>query len=128
MRIISLKKRKLAKLLIAIAVLLFVFKPFLGFALFSRLHPPVQHNVFVKAFSKRNLEDSENSDSNVKKLQTRLADPVLPFTLLFSFLLDLIFPAVFAPGPDITYRVLWLLKLRPYPGEPAYLLNGKLTI
>ena len=121
----SLKKYKLVKILIAIAVLLFILKPFLGFAMFSRLHPPMQDNIFVKVFSKGNLEDPENSNSNVSAIQKNLADPDLPFTLLFSFLLSIIFPAVLALRAKITNR---FLRLRPYPGRPAYLLNGKLTI
>lgn len=128
MSCMSLNKRKSATILIAIAVLFFVLKAFLGFALFSRLNPPAQDNIFVKVFSKRKLEDSENSETNVKTLQKNLADPVLAFTLLFSFLLGIIYPAVLMPGANIDNRVLRLRKFRLFTGDRACLLNGKLTI
>ena len=120
-----LKKHKLVKIIIAMAVLLFVLKPFLGYTVFSGLHPSVPGNIFIKVFSKGNLEDPEKCNSNVSAIQKNLAGPDLPFTLLFTFLLSIIFPAVLALRAKITNR---FLGLRPYPGRPAYLLNGKLTI
>ena len=119
---------KSAKIFLSLAVLLFVAKPFLGFTMFSRLHPPAEENIFVKAFTKRKLEDSENSIFKASAIQKKLADPVDQFILRFSFLLSIIFPAVFAAGINITDRFLTQLRLSISPPENAYLLNGKLII
>ncbi len=119
---------KSGKIFLVLAVLLFVAKPFIGFTVFNRTHQPATENILVKAFTKRKLEDTETNKSNINSILKNLANPVIPFTVLFSFFLALIFPAVLASGADITNRFLRLLKLRPFPGEPAYLLNGKLTI
>ena len=121
-------KLKSAKIFLCLAVLLFVAKPFIGFAMFSRKHPPAVESILVKAFTKRKLEDSENSNFNIKAIQKKLAEPVQYFILRFSFLLTIIFPAIFASGIDITNRFLRGIKLSLYLCEHTYLLNGKLII
>ena len=121
-------KLKSAKIFFCLAVLLFVAKPFLGFSMFSRLHPPAEESIFVKAFTKRKLEDPENSNLSASVIQKKLAEPVQQFILRFSFLLTILFPAVFAAGPQITNRFLRRVKLSMYPLRDTYLLNGKLII
>jgi hypothetical protein len=116
-----------AKIFLSLAVLLFVAKPFLGFTMFSRLHPPAEENIFVKSFTKRKLEDSENSIFNTSAIQKKLADPVDQFILRFSFLLSIIFPAIFA-AVNISNRFLNELRLSLSPPGHTYLLNGKLII
>ncbi|HEY2582505.1 MAG TPA: hypothetical protein VGI43_11900 [Mucilaginibacter sp.] len=115
-----------AKIFFCFAVLLFVAKPFLGFTMFSRMHPPAAENIFVKAFTKRKLEDPENN--NFSAIQKKLADPVRQFILRFSFLLSILFPALYAPGINITNLFLKKLRLSLSPREHTYLLNGKLII
>ena len=117
-----------AKIFFCLAVLLFVAKPFLGFTMFSRAHPPATDNIFVKAFTKRKVEDPENSNLSASAIQKKLAEPVNEFILRFSFLLCIIFPLAFADGTNITNLFLRTLKLRLYPRDPAYLLNSKLII
>jgi hypothetical protein len=123
-----MRKLTSAKIFFCLAVLLFVAKPFLGFTMFSRLHPPAIENIFVKAFTKRKLEDSENSKFNAAAIQKKLADPVEQFILRFSFLLSIIFPAAFLAGLNINNRFLRRLQLSLSQNEPAWLLNGKLII
>ncbi len=117
-----------AKIFFCLAVLLFVAKPFLGFTMFSRVHPPAVDNIFVKAFTKRKLEDPENGNLSASSIQKKLAEPVKEFTLRFSFLLCIIFPLAFAAGTNITKLFLRRLKLSIYPPGDTYLLNSKLII
>src|ERR1035438_3224781 len=117
-----------AKIFFCLAVLLFVAKPFLGFTMFSRVHPPAADNIFVKAFTKRKLEDPENSSFSSGAIQKKLAEPVNEFILRFSFLLCIIFPLAFAAGADITNSFLRASQLRLYLRGHTYLLNSKLII
>lgn len=126
--VLNMRKLKSAKIFFSLAVLLFVAKPFLGFSMFSRLHPPSEENIFVKAFTKRKLEDPENSNFTAKAIQKKLAEPIQQFVLRFTFLLSTLFPAIFASRADITTGFLKRLKLSLSPYRPTYLLNGKLII
>jgi hypothetical protein len=119
---------KSAKIYLCFAVLLFVAKPFLGFTMFSRMHPPAIENIFVKAFSKRKIEYSEDSNFNMGAIQKKLADTLGLFFLRFSFLLSILFPAIFAIGININNRFLHDIQLNLAPNGRYYLLNGKLLI
>ncbi len=119
---------KSAKMYLCFAVFLFVAKPFLGFAIFSRTHPPAIENIFVKAFSKRKIEYSEDSNFNMGAIQKKLADPLGLFFLRFSFLLSILFPAIFAIGTNINNRFLHDIQLNLALSGRSYLLNGKLLI
>jgi hypothetical protein len=123
-----MRKLTSAKIFFCLAVLLFVAKPFLGFTMFTRLHPPGIENIFVKAFTKRKLEDSENNKFNAAAIKKKLADPVQLFILRFSFLLAIIFPATFLAGLNVNSRFLRRLQLSLSATQPAWLLNGKLII
>ncbi|HAL81526.1 MAG TPA: hypothetical protein DCO83_04230 [Mucilaginibacter sp.] len=117
-----------AKIFFCLAVLLFVAKPFLGFSMFSRQHPPAVENILVKAFTKRKPEDPENSVSKTEAIQKKLAEQARYFVLRFSFLLGIISPLVFASGANITPRFLRGLQLSLPPQRDTWLLNGKLII
>ena len=119
---------KSGKVFLVLAVLLFVAKPFIGFTVFNQKHKLAAENILVKAFTKRKLEDTENNKSNISAILKNLRDPSIPFTLLFSYFLALIFPAVLTLGADITNRSLRLDQLALLSGRSAYPLNGKLTI
>ena len=118
---------KSAKIYFAFAVLLLVAKPFLGFAMFSRMHPPVVESILVKAFTKRKIEHNEDSKFNMNTVQKNLADPVKQVLLLFSFLLGILFPLLLA-GKNITDRLLNEIKLSLSPPEHTYLLNCTIII
>jgi hypothetical protein len=128
LRIKKMLHIKTAKIYLCFAVLLFVAKPFLGFGMFSRLHPPAIENIFVKSFTKRKAEFSEDSNYSTNAVQKKLANPPLPFILRFSCLLSIIFPAVFAFSANITNRLLSQVRLSFYPSMDSCLLNGKLII
>jgi len=117
-----------AKIFFCLAVLLFVAKPFLGFSMFNRQHPPAVENIFVKAFTKRKLEDPENGISKTEAIQKKLAEQTRYFVLRFSFLLGIIFPFFFSSGANITSRFLRGLQLSLIPQRDTWLLNGKLII
>jgi hypothetical protein len=123
-----MRKLTSAKIFFGLAVLLFVAKPFLGFTMFSRLHPPAIESIFVKAFTKRKLEDSENNKFSAAAIQKKLADPVKQYILRFSFLLSIVFPVIFLAGLNINNRFLRRLQLNVSATQPAWLLNGKLII
>ena len=107
-----------AKIFFCIAALLFVAKPFLGFTMFSRMHPPATQNIFVKSFTKRKLEYSENSSFNMNAVQKKLADPVKQVFILFSCLLGILFPALLA-GKNITDRFLNEIQWQPNYGSDS---------
>src|SRR5476649_267984 len=97
---------KSAKIVFSLSVLLFVAKPFLGFSMFSRMHPPTAKNIFVKSFNKRKLDFRRDSNYNMASVQQRLAEPVDPLFLAIRILLGLILPAIFAFGINLTNRAL----------------------
>jgi len=117
-----------AKIFFFFAVLLFVAKPFLGFSMFNSSMPRSAENIFIKAFTKRKQEFSEDSDFNVVAVQKKLAEPIERFLLRFSFLLSILFPAVFKNGMCATNCFLSYLRLNLSPPQHTYLLNGKLLI
>ena len=118
---------KLIKIFLFFAALLLVAKPFLGFAFFSRTHPPAAKSIFVKAFTKRTLEYSENSSLDSQTILKKLADPLTP-VLLFAFLLAMLFPLVLLAGSNTTNRFLREMLLGLSPRRPTWLLNSKLII
>jgi hypothetical protein len=119
---------KIAKIYFCFAVLLFIAKPFLGFSMFTRVHPPAAENIFIKVFNKRKLEYRAGGSYDISTIQKKLADPVNPLFLPFFFLLGLLFPLVFAPATNITGGLLRGIQLGLSPTEHTYLLNGKLII
>jgi hypothetical protein len=119
---------KSAKIYFYFAVLLLVAKPFLGFTMFSRIHPPADQNIFIKAFTKRKQEYAEDSTFDMNAVQKKLADPVKQVFLLFSFFLTILFPWLLAAGKNITDRFLNEIQLSLAPPEHSYLLNGTLLI
>jgi len=119
-------KKNFAKIFFVISVLLFVAKPFLGFSMFSRMHPPPVQNIFVKSFTKRKAEFQEDK-LGIEAIQKKLAEPLKVQLLLFALLLSILFPATFVLG-NITRRFLNNISLSLSPTGPAWLLNGKLII
>jgi len=118
---------KSAKIFFFFAVMLLVAKPFLGFSMFSRLHPPAEENIFVKAFNKRKQEYAEDSNYDVIAIQKKLADPARHFLLHFSVLLNILFP-FFSIVADISNRFFKDLQLNLLPRKRTYLFNSKLII
>jgi hypothetical protein len=123
-----MRQVKIIKIYFCFAVMLLVAKPFLGFSMFSRIHPPAEENIFVKAFNKRKQEYTEDSSFDIIEIQKKLADPVNQLFFRFAFFLAIILPAVFNAGINITNRFLRNIQLSlPQPGH-SWLLNSKLII
>jgi hypothetical protein len=97
----------------------------LGFALLDKRHPPVEDSILAKIFSKRKPELSEESSFG-SAIEKKLANPGLDIFSCFNCFLDVLFPAVFEAGNKINARLL--CELQPTPGEPAWLLYGKIII
>lgn len=119
---------KSAKIYFCFAVFLLVAKPFLGFAMFSRIHPPAGANIFIKAFDKRKQEYAEDSDNDIIAIQKKLADPVKQVILHFLILLNILFPTATETRADITTNFLRRMRLSLLPRENTWLLNSKLII
>ncbi|TWI98215.1 hypothetical protein JN11_03294 [Mucilaginibacter frigoritolerans] len=119
---------KTAKIYFSLAVLLLVAKPFLGFGMFSRIHPPADENIFVKAFNKRKQEYSEDSNNDFNTLLKKLAEPAKLFFLRFLYFLNILFPAVFAAGISITTGLLNKIRSDLSDGKQVWLLNSTLLI
>lgn len=119
---------KSAKIYFCFAVLLLVAKPFLGFTMFSRVNPPAYETILVKAFTKRKQEYAEDSSFDIAAIVKKLANPVEAVFLRFSFFLNILFPAIFNAGINITARFLNQIQISLSARSNAYLLNGSLLI
>jgi hypothetical protein len=119
---------KTAKIYLCFAVLLLVAKPFLGFSMFSRVHPPAEESIFVKVFNKRKQEYSEDSANDFNTVLKKLAEPVQVFFLRFLYFLNILFPAVFADGISITTGLLNKIRSDLSDGKQTWLLNSMLLI
>ena len=119
---------KSAKIFVFFAVLFFVAKPFLGFSMFNRLHPPAVESIFVKVFAKRKLEERESNKVSTETIKKTLADAAQQFVLRFAFLLNILFPVIFLAGIYINKWALRKLRLSLAPAEPSWILNRKLII
>jgi len=119
---------KSIKLYFFLAVLFFVAKPFLGFSMFSRVNPPGTENIFIKSFTKRKQEFVEDSNFDIATVQDKLADPLRPLFLRFSYFLNILFPAAFGVSVHLTNSFLEGIFLKLAPCRQTYLVNGKLII
>lgn len=111
-----------------LAVFMLAAKPFVGFSAVKLIGKGKIPGVFVKAFTKRKQEYVEDSTFDISAIQKRLANPLLASTVLFSFLLNFIFPPIFRKDREITAGVLSDIHLSLFPPQHRYLLSGKLII
>lgn len=116
------------KYILFIAVLMFAAKPFVGFSVYDQIRLGTTAKIFVKAFTKRKQEFIEDGDFDISATQKKLANPLLALTILFSFLLDTLFPAIFNRVKAITDSILNNIRSGLLPPLPRYLLAGKLII
>ncbi|MBD1386131.1 hypothetical protein IDJ75_12640 [Mucilaginibacter rigui] len=103
-------------------------KPFIGFNALEKLQECKLPGICVKAFTKRKQEYVEDSAFDISTIQKRLANPDLALTLLFSLLLNTLFPSVFKKTQNITAGILSHIHLNLSPPLHRYLLSGKLVI
>jgi hypothetical protein len=121
-----MRKLTSAKIFFCLAALLFVAKPFLGFSIFSRVHPPAVENIFVKAFTKRKVETHDSNKRSAEAIQKKLGDAAQQFSLLIFALLSIILPLVLLSSLIIPVQRGPVFSLAP--SQPSWLLNGKLII
>jgi hypothetical protein len=87
--------------------MLFVARPFLGFAFFNQQYRPKQvHSILVKSFSKRKPESLEEANANVEFIHHLLTNPLAFIISTISFLLLTLFPSVFKNCAEITNSFL----------------------
>lgn len=121
-----MQKIKTFRLIISIAALVFVAKPFAGFGTLSRQFKPiVSHTILVKSFTKRKPESLEDADEKLQAIHWVLTNPLLPLLSGISFLLSLLMPAIVR---DISRPTSAGIRCLLPSAQPAYLLAGKLTI
>lgn len=111
-----------------LAVIMLAAKPFVGFSAVKLLATRKTTSIVVKAFTKRKQEYVEDSAFDVSTIQKRLANPLLPITVLFSFLLNSLFPSIFQKAGAVTSGILSGIHLSLFPPPHRYLLSGKLVI
>jgi hypothetical protein len=123
-----MKKLQSAKIYLFLAALLFVAKPFLGFEMFSKLRPPAEESIFIKTFSKRRPEYSEDNSINLFEVQKKAIDLLPLFFSGISFLLSILFPLVITAGIKISKGYLCNIQLSVFNPTDSWLLNGYLLI
>jgi hypothetical protein len=123
-----MRQFKIVKILFFLAVLFFVAKPFLGFCMFTRLNPPSEVSIFVKAFTKRKQEYVKDSKFDIQTVQQKLADPANQLLLGFAFLLSILFPLISLDRISISNRYLRRLNLSLSPSPDTWLLNSQFLI
>ena len=111
-----------------LAVFMLAVKPFVGFNAFKGIEQGKTPRLFVKSFTKRKQEYIEDSDLDMSTVQKRFADPFVGLTLLFSFLLNTLFPSIFRKPQSVIAGILVNNHLSLFPPQPRYLLSGKLII
>jgi GTP:adenosylcobinamide-phosphate guanylyltransferase len=99
-----------------------------GFHLVKNLKEGKPIGICIKAFTKRKQEYVEDSSFDVLTIQKRLANPLLVLTVLFSFLLNALFPSLFKKVREVTTGMLAAIYLGLFPPTHKYLLSGKLVI
>jgi len=120
---------KTFRLFISLAAILFVAKPFIGFAAFnSSSHPRILHSVLVKSFTKRKPESLQDGYAKSEVIHESLTNPLLVLLSGIVFLLAMLFPFLLDKGIRLTNRILLAICAIILPPEPAYLLTGKLII
>ena len=123
-----MKKLQSAKIYLFLAALLFVAKPFLGFEMFSKLHPPAEESIFIKSFSRSRPEYSEDNNFNLFEVQKKALPLLPPLFLGIAFLLSILFPVVFIAGININQRFLRGIRLTICLPADTWLLHGSLLI
>jgi hypothetical protein len=120
---------KFFRLFISLAAILFVAKPFIGFAAFNySAHPRISYTVLVKSFTKRKPESLQDGYARGEVIHQSLTNPSLVLLSGILFLLAMLFPFLIDKGRRLTNRVLLAICAIILPPEPAYLLTGKFII
>jgi hypothetical protein len=117
------------KLILAIAAILFIAKPFVGFGVYSALHEnPHETNLLVKVFAKRKPEFMEEVVAKSVVFQTLLRDKAREFAFTINALLACIYSLFAILSISTVNRFLQSQQYSRAPAEPIYQLTRQLTI
>ena len=113
-----------------LAALMFVAKPFIGFALAGTNAASIvqSHSLLAKSFTNRKPEDLEDGKAKASAIHLQLTNPPLPLLLNITALLTLLFPLLFKRDERMGYGFINELKTALMPAAQPYLLTGKLSI
>jgi hypothetical protein len=118
--------KKWIKIFLSVAVLMFVARPFIGFAM-NRSTTPVQ-SILLKSFQKRKLDFIENGKFDVHAVQKKLADPVTHIFAPFLCLSALLFLFAFVDPASSLNKLIRLTRFGVSYAAPAWLLNSQFII
>lgn len=117
------------KLILAIAAILFIAKPFVGFGVYSLLHTsPHETNLFVKVFTKRKPEFMEEVVAKSVVFQSLLRDKANEFAFTFNALLACLYSLFTVLSINAFNRFLRRQQYIRASADPIYLLTRQLTI
>jgi hypothetical protein len=119
---------KSVKVFLCFAVFLLVAKPFLGFSMFSRTHPPSRRSIFVKAYTKRKQEYTEGSKFSIESIQKKLSEPADQLRLRFIAFLSILFPFAFCKIISVTNGLIKQYNLSSAFCETSYQRTSILII
>jgi hypothetical protein len=114
--------------LFLLSVLLFIAKPFIGFAASAKREHVTASNILIKSFDKRKPEDFHDAEQKKATIRQMLTEPPLNLLVPISLLLGFIFPLIFEPTQRISDGFLSSIKYSLIPASQPYLLTGKLSI
>lgn len=123
-----MRRMQTYKLILCIAAMIFLAKPFLGFNLYEQLQDSSQENsVIVKIFAKRKPEFLEDAITKAMAFQAMIKERGVQFVLTINALLFALFPlTVFSKR---SHRRSGNFAWPPLSRiEPIYLLTGRITI
>lgn len=122
-------KLKVIKLILMLAAILFVAKPFFGFSGSIYLKENKYNTIIlVKAFTKRLPEYFEEAELKKAAIQRLITNPPVNLELAISLLLSILFPMLYCIKRNITGQYIDQLAYKSLQDERTYLLTGKLTI
>lgn len=119
---------KAIKLILAIAALLFIAKPFIAFNVLNGFRHGHHHRlVLVKAFTKRKPEFLEDSEKEKTAFHYKISNPPQKSNISIALLLAFLFPLA-SLSKQLQKRPISSLIKDADDGTKTYLLTGKLTI
>ncbi|WP_342645117.1 hypothetical protein [Mucilaginibacter sp. CSA2-8R] len=117
------------KLILAIAAIFFIAKPFVGFGVYSALHEsPHETNVLVKVFAKRKPEFMEEVAAKSVVFQTLLRNKAREFAFTINALLACLYSLFAILSISTVNRFLRSQRYFRTSAEPIYLLTRQFTI
>jgi hypothetical protein len=123
-----MRRTQTYKLILCLAAMIFIAKPFLGFNLYEQLQDSSQENsLIVKIFAKRKPEFLEEAITKSMAFQTMIKERGVQFVLTINALLFALFPiSLFL---KLFHRRSGNFGWPPLSRiESIYLLTGRLTI